>query len=280
MPEDVVPGPEDIVRLETLLEELGLPGSEARAYLCLLGQSPLSATTIADLTGISRSSVYLVLRSLVEKGLIDAGTGYSSRYLAAPPQQALARLLERERAGLQSRERHLEEALPRLTELFEQRAGVTGEIVEVLRTPRLVGERFDRLQAEARHTVDVVVRGPVQVGGANEAEVAALRRGVRARAIYDRAVLDDPSVGRHLGSWISEGEQARVYPGELPMKFALFDAQVVMMPLVAPGVTGVVAIIVRNHQLAAALGMLFETLWEHAASLEPERVPASEAAPA
>jgi HTH-type transcriptional regulator, sugar sensing transcriptional regulator len=278
VPEHVVQRREDILQLETLLEELGLPGTEARAYLCLLGQSPLSATTIADLTGISRSSVYLVLRSLVDKGLIDAGVGYSSRYSAAPPQQALAGLLERERAELQSRERRLEQALPRLTELFEQSSGVTGEIVEVLRTPRLVGERFDRLQADARHTVEVVVRGPVQVGGANEAEVAALRRGVRARAIYDRGVLDDPSVVRHLGSWISEGEQARVYPGELPMKFALFDSHIVMMPLVAPGVTGVVAIIVRNHQLAAALGMLFNTLWDSAVPLEPELVIAAEAA--
>jgi HTH-type transcriptional regulator, sugar sensing transcriptional regulator len=255
---------------DKLLEELGLPGAEARAYLCLLGQSPLSATTIADLTGISRSSVYVVLRSLVEKGLIDAGAGYSSRYHAAPPEQALAALLERERAALASRERRLEAALPQLTELFEQSSGVTGEIVEILRTPRLVGERFDRLQAEARETVEVVVRGPVQVGGPNDAEVEALRRGVRARAIYDRAVLDDASVAANLGSWIAEGEQARVYPGELPMKFALFDQHVVMMPLVAPGVTGVVAVIVRNHQLAAALGMLFDTLWAGSAPLVSE----------
>jgi sugar-specific transcriptional regulator TrmB len=259
-----------MVQPEKLLEELGLPGAEARAYLCLLGQSPLSATTIADLTGISRSSVYVVLRSLVEKGLIDAGAGYSSRYHAAPPEQALGALLERERDALAARERRLANALPQLTELFEQSSGPAGEIVEILRTPRLVGERFDRLQAEARRTVDVVVRGPVQVGGPNEAEVAALRRGVRARAIYDRAVLEDASVAANLGSWIAEGEQARVYPGELPMKFALFDEQLVMMPLVAPGVTGVVAVIVRNQELAAALGMLFDTLWDRSAPLVPE----------
>jgi sugar-specific transcriptional regulator TrmB len=248
--------------VETLLEQLGLSNAEARVYLCLLEQSPLPAATIADLTKTSRSSVYLVLRSLVDKGLIDAGAGYSSRFHAAPPQRALAGLLERDRAELRSRERHIEQALPELTKLYENSGTGDGEIVEILRTPKLVGERFDRLQSEARRTIDVVVRGPIQLGGANEAEMAALRRGVRARAIYDRTVLDDPSIHLHLNLWTAEGEQARRYPGELPMKFAVFDTQAVIMPLVSPGVAGVVAVIVRNRDLAATLELLFNTLWE------------------
>lgn len=245
-----------------MLEDLGLSKSESRVYLCLLEQSPLAAPTIADLTGTSRSSVYLVLRSLVEKGLIDAGAGYSSRYHAAPPDRALAGLLEQQRAALETREQQLDQVLPELSGMFADNGVPDGEIVEILRTPKLVGERFERLQAEAERTIDVVVRGPVQIGGANEAELAALSRGVRARAIYDSAVLADDSVARHLATWTTGGEQARVHPGRLPMKFALFDSRIVLMPLVAPGVAGVVAIIVRNDELAAALTMLFDTLWE------------------
>ncbi|HYJ68252.1 MAG TPA: hypothetical protein VEX15_11420 [Nocardioidaceae bacterium] len=52
------------------------------------------------------------------------------------------------------------------------------------------------------------------------------------------------------------------------MKFAIFDAHTVLMPLVAPGVTGMVAIIVRNPELAATLTFLFETLWERSEPLE------------
>jgi sugar-specific transcriptional regulator TrmB len=252
---------------ETLLEDLGLSKTEAKVYLCLLDEAPLPAATIADRTGTSRSSVYLILRSLVDKGLIDAGAGYSSRYHAAPPERALTSLLERERLELENRRQQVDQVLPDLTALFEQNARPDGELVEILRTPSLVGERFDRLQSEARESIDVVVRGPLQVGGRNEAEVGALRRGVRARAIYDRSILDDPVVAGNLPAWTAAGEQARVYPGDLPMKFALFDAHTVVMPLVAPGVTGVVAIIVRNHELAAALGFLFDTLWAAATEL-------------
>jgi sugar-specific transcriptional regulator TrmB len=255
--------------VEALLEPLGLSSAEARVYSCLLGQSSLPAATIANSCGLSRSSVYLILRSLVDKGLIDAGAGYGSRYHPVDPERALPGLLDKDRADLHARERQVAEALPRLVALFETTTATDGEIVEILRTPKLVAERFDRLQSEARRTIDIVVRGPYQVGGANDAGIAALRRGVRARAVYDRAAVRDPAVEPRLAEWTAEGEQARMYPGDLPMKFAVFDAHTSLMPLVAPGVTGVVAIIVRNQELAAALGFLFEALWKESLPITP-----------
>src|SRR5690606_29382636 len=108
----------DTGQLELLLERLGLTKTEAKVYLCLLDQSPMAAAAIADQTGTSRSSVYLVLRSLVSKGLIDAGAGYNSRYHAAPPDRALTGLLERNRAELDAQQRHVDEALPHLTARF------------------------------------------------------------------------------------------------------------------------------------------------------------------
>lgn len=254
--------------VEPVLELLGLSKTEAKVYRCLLGESPMPAATIADRTRTSRSSVYTVLRSLADKGLIEAGAGYSSRYHAAPPQQALPALLERERAELRAREDHVDQVLPELTALFDTGAGDESELLELLRTPKVVGERFDRLQSEARHTIDVVMRGPVQIGGRNEEEVAALRRGVRTRAIYDRSALTDPSVRAHLGEWTAEGEQARWYTGDLPMKFAVFDSHTVLMPLVSPTVQGVAAIVVRHGELAAGLEFLFATLWASAEPLE------------
>jgi len=256
------------VESSAMLERLGLTKSEARVYLCLLERSPLSAAAIADLAETSRSSVYLVLRSLVEKGLVDAGAGYNSRYQPAPPDRALAGLLDHERAELERREQLVQTALPQLAQMYEQRTPVEGEIVEILRTPTVVAERFDRLQSEAQETIDIVVRGPVQVGGPNQAELDALRRGVRARAIYDESVVQHPAVAQHLAEWMSFGEQARLFRGDLHMKYAVFDGHTVLMPLVAPGVSGVVVIIVRNSELGAALGYLFETLWADSESLE------------
>jgi hypothetical protein len=265
--------PEARVQTESLLEELGLTKTEARIYLCLLEQSPLAAGTIADITGTSRSSVYLILRSLVDKGLVDAGAGYSSRFAPSAPDIAFAGLLERDREELRERERNVETALPDLMRRFGSHAGGDGELVEILRTPKLVGDRFDRLHASAEESIDIVVRRPVQVGGSNQPELDALARGVRARAIYDHGLMHHPAVADNIGAWIAAGEEARVYHGDLPMKFAVFDAHTVLMPLFAPGVGGVVALIVRSRELAGALGLLFDTLWSASVPVEPVREP-------
>lgn len=258
------------MQTESLLEELGLTKTEARIYLCLLEQSPLTAGTIADLTGTSRSSVYLILRSLVDKGLVDAGAGYSSRFQPSAPDVAFAGLLERGREELRERERQVRTALPDLMRRFESSAAGEGELVEILRTPKLVGDRFDRLHAASQQSIDIVVRGPVQLGGTNQPELDALARGVRARAVYDRGLMRHPSIADNIGAWIHAGEDARVFHGDLPMKFAVFDGHTVLMPLFAPGVGGVVALIVRSRELAGALGLLFDTLWTASIPIDPD----------
>jgi predicted transcriptional regulator len=251
-----------------MLQHLGLTKSEAQVYLRVLEQPSLSAAEVADLAGVSRSSVYVILRSLAEKGLVDAGVGYNSRYQPAPPERALGQLLERDRTVLADREQHVRDVLPELADLYAQRGPVDGELVEILRTPAVVSERFDRLQTGARETIDIVVRGPIEIGGSNQAEIAALRRGVRARAIYEESALHHPTMVENLGTWVDQGEEARVFRGALPMKFAVFDGQTVLMPLVAPGVAGVVVIIVRNAEMGAALGYLFDTLWAQATPID------------
>lgn len=243
------------------LEHLGLTKTEARVYLHLLEQPSLSAAEVADFAGISRSNSYVILRMLAEKGLLDAGAGYSSRYQPAPPDRAIDQLLERARAELSERESQVRDVLPGLTEIYDQRGPVDGELVEIVRTPTVVAERFERLQTECRETIDIVVRGPIEIGGSNQAQTGALRRGVRARALYEEAALQHPAVDENLDTWVGQGEEARVFRGALPMKFAIFDGQTVLMPLVAPGVSGLVVIIVRNAELGAALGYLFDTLW-------------------
>jgi predicted transcriptional regulator len=252
-----------------MLEQLGLSKTEARVYLCVLEQASLSAAEVAGLAGISRSSAYVILGTLAEKGMVDAGAGYSGRYQPAPPERALGRLLEERRVELAERERQVEDMLPELTDRYDQRGSVDGELVEILRTPLVVSERFNRLQAETQETIDILVRGPIEIGGPNDAELDALRRGVVCRALYDGSALQHPAMVEHLGTWVTQGEEARVYEGNLPMKFAIFDGQTVLLPLSADDGSGVVVVIVRNAGLGATLGHLFDALWNDANPIEP-----------
>jgi hypothetical protein len=88
-----------------------------------------------------------------------------------------------------------------------------------------------------------------------------LRRGVKVRAVYEKAALEDPAIKPHLSKWVAMGEEARVYHGELPHKLQIFDSKIVLLPLIRPG-EPTKTLLVRHPQLAQGLTLAFEHLWE------------------
>ena len=95
-----------------------------------------------------------------------------------------------------------------------------------------------------------------------------MKRGVRCRGLYERAILEAPEIKTYLSKWIVAGEEMRVHEGELPHKLAIFDQQDILIPLEAPGGNGR-NLHIRHPQLASSLGMLFDFLWERARPLAP-----------
>lgn len=253
------------------LEKLGLSGPEAQIYLTLFRAArPLGASALAGSTGISRSNVYLALNVLADLGLVEAEAGYGSRFSAVLPDQALPALVLRKAQELQECKRRASDlvkqlqSMPRPTDTSSE-----GEVIQVLRDPRVITERFDRLQLEAERQIEVCVKAPFFMGPVeNTAQEKALRRGIRGRGLYERAVLDAPEVRPYLESWVAKGEEARIYDGELPHKLALFDRQTVLLPLFLPG-DQVRTLFIRHQPLARSLGMLFDTLWERAEPITP-----------
>jgi HTH-type transcriptional regulator, sugar sensing transcriptional regulator len=264
---------DDIGLSQSSLEVIGLSSAEASVYLCLLAHSWLGAPAVADLAGISRSSAYLVLRSLIERGLAEGGEGYGSRFRAVPPERGMAALMDREKELALDRERAARAALPNLVSLAESADEVEDEIIEVLRSPNVVSQRFDRLQLEAVERVDVMVRAPiVATTRGNQAQFTAQKRGVAFRGLYELAAMNDPEVAPYLGRWQEAGEEIRIFRGALPMKLALFDGRIAIMPLPTPGhANGVTSVLIRNEALGAGLQVMFDHLWQKA---EPSSVPA------
>ncbi len=139
-------------------------------------------------------------------------------------------LLNRERELALVREQAIHDFLPTLVAVAESADEVEDEIIEVLRSPRVVAERFDRLQLEALERVDVMVRAPiVATTRGNQAEFTALKRGVRFRGLYDREGLEGAEIRPHLTRWGEAGEEIRVFPSDLPLKLASFDSRAAIM---------------------------------------------------
>ncbi len=256
-----------------VLKDLGFSDVEAKVYLALIQQGSLSAPALAELTGAPRSSIYLVLRGLKDKGLIEGGAGYGSRFSAIAPGKALNTLFQQERELIDRREVLAGQVLPELEAAFREGIDESDEqMIEVLRSGPSISERYDRLQLEAEQSIDVLVKAPaVLTRRGNPAEIQSLKRRVRNRGLYEEQALTAPEIEPHLSTWVAAGEQIRTYRGELPVKMALIDRRAALLALPTPGSgSNYTAIIVRHASVGAALGMLFDHLWEQSQPYRPE----------
>jgi len=249
------------------LQQLGLSAPEAQVYVVLANNGSMGAAAIANLAGVQRSSVYPILCSLVDKGAVEGGAGYGSRFTAVPPNEALPALVVREREELVRRERLANQLAQRMAPFVTSAEAMSGELIQVLRSPKVIAERFDRLQLETERQIDIIVKAPIlNPRGDNPAQAKARKRGVCIRGLYERAAIEDPTIAPYLDPWIAGGEEMRVYDGGLPHKVAIFDTQVVLLPLSMPG-TQMRALVIKHEQLAQSLTIMFESFWQQAEPL-------------
>lgn len=248
--------------LHRQLLDLGLAEGEAQVYLTVVRSGGLSAAAIAKATKLARTGVYQVLASLADKGLVQTGLGYGSKFTAVSPDQALPLLVAREREDLFRRERLAQELGEQLATIGIADFSGADEPIQLIRNPQVFTDRFERLQLEAERQVDMFVKAPIMNPRKdNPGQSKAQRRGVQFRSLYEAATLEDPQIQPYLEGWIAGGEEARVYHGELPYKLAVFDEQVVLITLRMPG-DQMEALLIRHQQLAKSLNMLFNFLWE------------------
>ena len=92
-------------------------------------------------------------------------------------------------------------------------------------------------------------------------EFDALARGVRYRAIYERAMLLEPGALAVVERGVRAGEQARVLD-RLPVRLAVVDGRTAVCPLVPDRDGGEpTAAVIGRSQLLDALLALFESHW-------------------
>ncbi len=118
------------------LVELGFSQYEARAYIGLLGQEPMTGYALANVTQIPQPKVYETLRRLVEKRAVVKIGSDPARFVTVPAEHLLSQLDDDFR-------RRLAEAKMGLAELGR---GPGADELRVLRSPR-------SWQAISRHAI-------------------------------------------------------------------------------------------------------------------------------
>lgn len=248
-----------------MLNVLGLEPDDERAYRALLGRPNSTAMLLADLLGVPQDDVDKALSRLVEWGLVVRSAG--EQFTTAPPAMALGALISQRRDGL----RMAEQALVTFAE--EHRAAMTGrtinDLIEVVTGVDAIRHRFLQVQQAARTQVRTFITAPFVAvpPEENTAEPAAIGRGVRFRAVLDRAVLAEPGIITDAIQSLRNGVQLRV-ADQLPMKLVLADADLGLVPLAVTPAGEPGAVLLHRSGLLDALDALFETVWRAAHPLE------------
>lgn len=107
--------------LEKYLEEIGLSDKEAVLYLALLGFESATPSELAEKTGIKRTTVYVVLETLEQKGLVsEVPKGKISSFQAEPPER-LQTFVERQKVVLDERSARLKDIIPQIKSVTREK---------------------------------------------------------------------------------------------------------------------------------------------------------------
>lgn len=100
--------------LEKYLQDLGLTDKEAGLYVTMLGMDNASVLELSKKTKINRTTVYLVLESLMKKGLAsEIQIDKKTHYQAEPPER-LETYVERQKIVLEEQAKRVKDLIPQL----------------------------------------------------------------------------------------------------------------------------------------------------------------------
>ncbi|MGW7264048.1 helix-turn-helix transcriptional regulator [Streptomyces sp. NPDC054842] len=247
-----------------MLDVLGLEAGQERVYRALLGRPDSTAASLAEVLALPWAEVDKALARLADWGLATGSA--DGRFTAAPPAMALGALIGQRRDGL----RLAEQALVAFAE--EHRAAMTGssisDLIEIVTGVDAIRHRFLQVQQAARTEVRSFITAPFVAlpPDENTAEPMALGRGVRFRAVLDRAVLAEPGIVRDAVESLRNGVRLRV-TDRLPMKLVLADADLGLVPLAVTPAGEPGAVLLHRSGLLDALDALFESVWRAASPL-------------
>lgn len=268
-PELVLTGttPESLVRE---MEELCLSPYEARIVLALLRLGSANSSQLARQSGVPRTSTYQVLEELNRKGLAQRLSVEGPAVWASPGRDEV---LDRLNAAQEERLRQHQARADRVREMLAEAipdgpAGVF-PYVHVIQGATQVSGMYERLLREVEDELLVFNRPPYSQAPeqVNPLIIECVRRGVKARALYQAEQWEDPAARpfREAMAVYHDAGVVGAIVDELPIKLAVADRRVALLALsdpVLPEAGFPTTLLVEHPSFAAVQADAFERRWE------------------
>ncbi|MBA2487786.1 MAG: TrmB family transcriptional regulator [Chloroflexi bacterium] len=245
------------------LSRLGLTNDEARCYATLVSRGGLTASQLCTATGVTRGRIYDVVRGLLSKGVVLETATNVRRFEAVSPPVAVTNLLERRHREDEGLERSAQQVIESL-----QTSAATGEapptLLEVIRHRATLRQRCGQLERAAVEEILFFVRDQGQVAGDLVEESAALRRGVRLRALYESSLLRTPYL-ETMQRFLASGGEGRHVP-VLATRLTVIDERVTMLPLHEATLAAreFTVLVIHHAGMSALAASAFERIWTDA----------------
>lgn len=242
------------------LKKLGLSDKEAKLYLTSLQRGPETAPTLAKLSDIVRPTAYVIIDSLVKKGLMSTAEKGKKMYYVAESPNHLLTLVRLQKNELDEKEREIIKLIPELESLanvkgekpkvriFEGKEGLDAmkEILLKLKTKEIrvfspIDELFG-LFTEKAHTETLTRR--------------RVERGIKSRVIY---TSKRGPVFKETDKLYNR-ESKFVAPKDFPFKSGIdiYDNNVTFNNFHGK----IIGIVIEDEQIAATMKAIFDLLWK------------------
>jgi sugar-specific transcriptional regulator TrmB len=197
--------------LSHLLTGMGFTEYEARAYLALLHESPLTGYAVARVSGVPRSKIYEVLGSLVERGDVLVSHGEPTQYVPRPPRELIETRRQRAEKQFAEAEKGLEQFVHRAppTELIWD---IRGREEILFRVRDVIGRAREQILLELWEEDAPEIRAALEQAARQGIPITAVSYGkaeLPFARVYEHEPGADEIAEEYGGRWIIVSIDAR-----------------------------------------------------------------------
>ncbi|OGC86631.1 hypothetical protein A2949_00015 [Candidatus Adlerbacteria bacterium RIFCSPLOWO2_01_FULL_54_21b] len=240
------------------LQDIGLSEKEAKVYLAALEIGRATADQLAKQAKIVRSTTYVQIESLMQKGLMSTYEEGKKTYFSPESPEYLKRIFDLKKREFEAREKELNDFLPDLVRKFEGagerpvvrffsgKEGITAMREEVLGLKK--GEEY--LIIFSRDSL-AHIYSQKELDDFSDKRA---KRGIKSRYIYTR------EGGKSTSEVPADTARRYISPERLPMQSDIFVYRnsVAIMALKGP----IFGIVVESKEVADSFRAMFSVLWD------------------
>jgi len=240
------------------LEKIGLSEKETKVFLAALELGQDSVQNIAKKSGVNRATTYVVLETLIKKGLCSTfEQGKKTFYLANNP-ESLQGLFELQKKEVEERQKYFNLLLPNLqliynrqenkpvVRFFEGKQGLFSCLEEFLSHYKEGGDQFARMVYN-RDLLDKAIPPDER----EKFRAVRLKYQVKSRVLYNFS-------GGEIAT-SADGERRQISAADFPIScdLGIYNDCLYMASLKQP----LSAILIIDQQLADSFKSIFDLAW-------------------